>query len=344
MRLNIIFDNIVYKLQRTGGISTYWQEITARISKHSDFNVCYISGSRLTRYLPIFTKADIIHSSYHRITLGSKTKNVVTVHDFLYELGILKTSGSSINILHKKVAIYAADAIICVSENTKKDLLSFYPRLKCGSNIYVIGHGSLFSIKNPTVINASKRLISFSKTRMNRYILFIGGRISYKNFNSALLGFAGSTLPKMDYSMVCTGAKFSDAEENFITSLGLQHKVLVLDNATNEELKYLYQNAFALVYPSSYEGFGLPPLEAMSCGCPVIASNTSSIPEVVGNSGILVDPQNISHISTALESLLDNDVRNSYIAQGIARAKLFSWDKAAQEYIQIYRSLMKYQS
>ncbi len=79
----------------------------------------------------------------------------------------------------------------------------------------------------------------------------------------------------------------------------------------------------------------------MSCGCPVIASNTSSIPELVGNSGILVDPQNISHISTALESLLDNDVRNSYVAQGIARAKLFSWDKAAQEYIQIYRSLMK---
>lgn len=175
---------------------------------------------------------------------------------------------------------------------------------------------------------------------MNRYILFVGNRGSYKNFNLALLGFAKSVLPQMGYSMVCTGSKFLEIEKKLINSLDLKHKVLVFERASHDELNYLYQNAFALVYPSSYEGFGLPPLEAMSCGCPVIASNTSSIPEVVGDAGILLNVQNISSISTALETLLNSEVRNKYITKGIARARLFSWERVAEKHIQIYHSLI----
>lgn len=340
MKNNILFDNIVYNLQKTGGISTYWRELTAKISLHSNFKVHHIAGNRLARYLPVFTTGDILHSSYHRVTFNSKTKNVVTIHDFIYELDLIKTLGSYVNKLQKKIAIYAADAIICVSENTKKDLLTFYPNLSHSSNIHVIGHGSIYSIDKPANINVSQRLISINEFTRNRYVLFCGNRMSYKNFSSALIGFAKSALPRMGYFMICTGSKFSEVEEKSIDSLGLQHKVLVLELASYEELNYLYQNAFALVYPSSYEGFGLPPLEAMSCGCPVIASNTSSIPEVVDNSGILINPQDTSSISTSLESLLDKEVRSKYINRGIARAKLFNWDRVAQQHIQVYHCLI----
>jgi mannosyltransferase len=140
--------------------------------------------------------------------------------------------------------------------------------------------------------------------------------------------------------MICIGTKFLDSEDKMIEKLGLKNKVLYFDNVNKENLGYLYQRAFALVYPSLYEGFGLPPLEAMSCGCPVIASNTSSIPEVVADAGILINPYDVNAIATALEKLLSDDIRNYYITKGLDRAELFSWEQTAQKYTEIYKSLM----
>ena len=336
----LLFDDIIYKLQNFGGITNYWREVTTRIAKSNLFKISRIKGNRLTRYFPVQANSDIFHSSYNRIALFSKAINIITVHDFIYELGYLKTSGSKINVYQKKLAINTADVIICVSENTKKDLLMLYPNSTVNSCIYVVEHGSLFASKNLETKKTSKRLISFKQATLNKYILFVGKRTSYKNFPAALSAFAGSSLPKMGYYMACIGAEFSDVEENLLSSLNLQQKVFFLENITDAELKYLYQNAFALVYPSLYEGFGLPALEAMSCGCPVIASQKSSIPEVVANAGVLVDPQDVEAISTAIDSLLDERLRSSYILKGRNRAKLFSWDKAAQKHIQIYQDLL----
>jgi mannosyltransferase len=261
----------------------------------------------------------------------------------LYELGFLKRAGVPITILHKRIAIKAADVIICISENTKKDLLLIYPELAKNKPIYVIPLATSLSIENQVNVKAYPRLVSLDSVTQKKYIIFVGSRKPlYKNFKAALMGFAHSELPGLGYYMICTGSPLTESEQNLIKKIGLKSKIIVVDYATKEELNYLYKQAFALVYPSIYEGFGLPPLEAMSCGCPVIVSNTSSLPEVVGDSGIIVDPQNsIDNISSSLNQLLDDRVREDYINQGLSRSQLFSWDRAATEHIKIYQSLLQ---
>lgn len=339
MTIKLLYDDIIYQLQQAGGISTYWKEITARIAKNEIFNVSFTKGSRLTRYLPVFSQVNIFHSSYYRLNLSPQTKNVITVYDFLYELGFLKTVGSSINIFQRKIAIKQADAIICISENTKKDLLSFYPELSDHPHIYVVNLAASFTRENPENLKLSKRLAEIADT-IKRSILFIGKRVKYKNFHNTLRGFSLSSLPKQDYTLLCIGSTLSEEEEQLINRLEIKENVLVVEKATTEELQYLYQNAAGLIYPSLYEGFGLPPLEAMSCGCPVIVSNSSSIPEVVADSGVLLESTNPECISSALEQLLDDRIRQNYIAKGLRRSQLFSWDRAAEEHLHIYNSLL----
>lgn len=342
MKIRLHYDDIIYKLQRQGGISRYWQELTTIIRESNIFKITNTKGNNFYRYLPVYTSSDIFHSSYYRLPINTNTnlKKVVTIHDLTYELGFIKSFNKSLNILQLKLAIKTSDAIICVSENTKKDLLLIYPDLINHQNIYTVSHGS--SLKFDVNLNLQPPIkIAKSINSIKRYIIFVGKRVKYKNFEAAIIGFFESCLPKLGFSMICVGSKFSETEHKLIKTLNLQDKILVFENATNQELNYLYQNAFALVYPSLYEGFGLPPLEAMNCNCPVIASNTSSIPEVVGNAGILINPYDTKEIASALESLLSNEVRNSYITKGFNRAKLFSWEKNAQKHIEIYQTLAK---
>ena len=340
MNMKLHFDDIIYQLQRHGGVSTYWKEITSRIVNTNDFEINRTIGSKITRYLPVHTNAQIFHSSYYRIPLGKNVKTVVTIYDFLYEYGYLPTLNASINIWQMKLAINRADAIICISENTKKDLLSIYPNLINHRHIYAVGLGANLKIDESLNINPPDRLLNIDKSTRNRYILFVGKRVKYKNFHSAIIAFSKSSLPKLGFSMICVGSNFSDTENQLFKKLGVQSNVIALENITNKELNYLYQNAFSLVYPSLYEGFGLPPLEAMNCGCPVIASNTSSIPEVVGDAGILINPEDTEAIAAALEVLLDDNIRNKYIGRGLERAMLFTWGKTAQKHIAIYQSLV----
>ena len=340
MNMKLHFDDIIYQLQRHGGVSTYWKEITSRIVNTNDFEINRTIGSKITRYLPVHTNAQIFHSSYYRIPLGKNVKTVVTIYDFLYEYGYLPTLNASINIWQMKLAINRADAIICISENTKKDLLSIYPNLINHRHIYAVGLGANLKIDESLNINPPDRLLNIDKSTRNRYILFVGKRVKYKNFHSAIIAFSKSSLPKLGFSMICVGSNFSDTENQLFEKLGVQSNVIALENITNKELNYLYQNAFALVYSSLYEGFGLPPLEAMNCGCPVIASNTSSIPEVVGDAGILINPEDTEAIAAALEVLIDDSIRHKYIGRGLERAMLFTWEKTAQKHIDIYQSLV----
>jgi len=333
-------DDIIYQLQGKGGISTYWSGLSSIISESQVFQTQHTIGSKITRYLPVCTNAQIFHSSYYRIPLSKNTKQVVTIYDFLYEYGYLKTLNKPINIWQMKLAINTADAIVCISENTKKDLLTLYPDLKDHPKIYVVELAASLKYNESLNRETSGRVVDICKNIIHKYVLFVGKRVNYKNFQMALLGFFESSLPKQEFSMICVGSEFSEAEVKQFIKLGLQDKIISVKNATDKELNYLYQNAFALVYPSLYEGFGLPPLEAMNCGCPVIASNTSSIPEVVGDAGILVNPDDTKAIASGLEILLDDNVRHEYINKGLARAMLFTWEKTAQKHIEIYQSLI----
>lgn len=341
MTISLHLDDIIYGLQPFGGISTYWENISRVFQEKQNFTITKSLDSPWQRFFPVFSNANIFHSSYFRTSLSHNIKNVVTVHDFLYQLKYLKPRGGFINELHQTQAIKSADAIICVSENTKRDLLRLFPDLPRCKIIQTIYHAPSFTYQPSLSDKGSQRLFNLSKDRkLEKYVFFSGKRTMYKQFNFALEGFSSSRLPKLGYKMICSGSKLSQKEESLIQHMNLTGKVIVLDNASHIEMNYLYQNAFALIYPSLYEGFGIPPLEAMSCGCPVIASNISSIPEVVGNAGLLVEPSNIMDIKNSLEKLLDSQTRDYYVRTGFERSRLFNWEKTAQEHIEVYKNLM----
>lgn len=341
MTISVHFDNVIYTLQKKGGASLYWQELTSRVAKNTSFKVVITKGQKINRFLPVFSTSDIFHSSHFRTVLSKKTKLVSTIHDLNYEIGLTKSSklGTISNIWQRQNAIEKSDAIICVSHSTKKDMLKFYPQAK-HKPISVIYLGVSFDSESKLNINVSERLQNISLC-LSKFALYVGVRKGYKNFNSALLGFAKSQIAKEGYYLICTGSKFNSEEEQLINKLNLKDKILVLDYATQSELVYLYQNAFALIYTSTYEGFGLPPLEAMSCGCPVIASNTSSIPEVVGDAGILLDnTQDYASVAKSLDSLLNDSSRNEYVCKGLRKAKHFTWEEAARKHMKVYESIL----
>jgi glycosyltransferase involved in cell wall biosynthesis len=340
MTVTVKFDNVIYKLQNNGGASLYWREITQRIQKDSRFDVGFINGSKYTRLTPVLSNSDVFHSSHFRTCFFGRSKVVSTIHDLAYEMGVVSGSRirNKLNLFQRNDAIKYADAIVCISENTKQEMLHIYPDA-ISKPIHVIYHGSSFNRSKIISIRETNRLISIAKP-LEKFVLYVGTRNNYKNFNSALIGFATSTLPKENFFLICTGSKLNESESDLTRKLGVSKKVLVVDSASQAELQYLYQNAFSLIYPSTYEGFGLPPLEAMSSGSPVIAANRSSIPEVVSDAGILIDEiENPETIKNSLEILLDEKIRNTYITRGLERAKLFTWEKSASEHMQIYLDL-----
>lgn len=338
----LCYDDIIFALQRHGGISAYWGKVTivvAELAEKFDVQRTGKGGALkyLRRYLPIFTLARVFHSSYFRFNLNPFTQNVVTIYDFMYELGYLKTKGALINILQKKAAIWQADVIICISENTKQDLLKIYPNLCRGKKIEVIYLDSALS-NVPDVYSDNFNLEEVIGD--SPYILFVGKRSSYKNFDLLAEAFSESILSEQNFKLFCVGDSFSEGEQKRLFDLGILDQVVSFQNVDDVGLKLLYSKAFALIYPSLYEGFGVPLLEAMKCGCPVVASNTSSIPEVVKNAGILVNPKDYNSIRIALEKLLTPSVRENYIQLGYQRAKDFSWDKTVQQHMAIYESLI----
>jgi glycosyltransferase involved in cell wall biosynthesis len=340
--MHIHFDNIIFNLQRSGGASVYWHEMTTRIAENSFCKTTYTVGNKFSRFLPVLSTADIFHSSHFRYSFPRRAKIVVTIHDVTYERGLNKTSslGQFLNIWERKQAIDKADSIICISESTKKEMLAIYPNAS-KKPIHVIHHGVSFSPNDNTDISMSPRLSAILPCP-HKFVLFVGVRTFYKNFTNALFGFAYSSLPVQGYRLICTGRKFEQEELKLIDKLKLTNQVFVVDYATKKELQYLYRNAFALTYTSTYEGFGLPPLEAMSFGCPVIASNTSSMPEIIGDGGILIDQiEQYENVSQALDTLLDNNLRTELITRGFKRSQLFSWEKCAVQHMEVYQSLLK---
>ncbi|MBT6229755.1 MAG: glycosyltransferase family 4 protein, partial [Candidatus Scalindua sp.] len=146
-----------------------------------------------------------------------------------------------------------------------------------------------------------------------------------------------------DYKLVIAGEKGWLYKQIFkeVEHRDLKKEILFLGVVKDEDLPMLYNCADIFVYPSLYEGFGLPPLEAMACGIPVITSNTSSLPEVIGNAGIMVDPEDDNSLSEAIFNVLkDEDLRYQMSKNGLKRAKLFSWEKAAKEILEIYDEVL----
>lgn len=259
--------------------------------------------------------------------LGKKApKMVLTVHDLVHEMEAENNPVLARGAEDRKKMLEIADHIIAISDNTKKDLLHFYPALDKKS-IKVIYHGYMSSD-----LSADCQM----SLRKNS-VFFVGQRKNYKNFINFLegMGILKKMLP--DIQIVCAGGGcFSIEEQECIDRLGL-HEVIGQKFMTDEELAATYSHAGCFVFPSLYEGFGMPILEAFSYGCPVALSNASCFPEIGMGAAKYFDgkdPQNIANV--VYEILTSDEIRNDLIQAGFKRLKDFSWVKAANETLSVY--------
>ncbi|MNJ97028.1 Capsular glucan synthase [compost metagenome] len=357
--MNVIYDNIVYSLQNIGGISIYWCELTKRLLKEAEVNSFFIETGlekdnlcrrtleikeqktltrnlinlQIERFIAVrtgFNSLDkgtsIFHSSYFRLPLKRDRKNlkiVSTVHDFTHNYYFKGYRGYLHNSLKYK-SIKESDAIICVSEHTKRDLINFYPNID-PSRVKVIYNG---------VSEEFKILEADNNVNRDRYILFVGSRVNYKNFEYAV------RLVKELRNMVLyvVGSPFTKEELIMLNKSVSLSRVKLFSNVSNSFLNELYNRAYALIYPSSYEGFGIPLLEAMRSGCVPIAFNSSSIPEVMGNAGILLNSLDIDEGLTAIEEV--DQKRESLVKLGLERSSHFSWDLTFKATVDLYKDIL----
>jgi glycosyltransferase involved in cell wall biosynthesis len=262
-----------------------------------------------------------------------KRKQIVTIHDaavYSRPEGFTKAFIYWYKLLFKILSLIAY-RIVTVSQFSKKELLH-YLRTK-PNRIRVVSEGWEHIQEKHSDLNVfQKHNISPKK-----YILAVSSLNPNKNFQGIVkaiecLGdigtdivIAGGTNPKI----------FSSSNDS------LPNSVKYIGYVTDEELKALYEGAIGFIYPSFYEGFGLPPLEAMACGCPVIVSNIASLPEVCGDAALYVDPYNPKDIATKIRILLsDDNLREELSRKGLERAKLFSWEKCAKEIIKIIEEVI----
>lgn len=292
--------------------------------------------TQIIRYLPFtkkLPKRSIFHSSLYRVSLQTEVVNITTVHDFTYEYfrkGLAKT----VHSLQKGFAIRKSDGVICVSENTKKDLLKFLPDFDA-DKIKVVYNG-VSDVFSPIEGQKDYLVDKFECLRGKAYIIFVGDRSPYKNFELVVKALD----QQPDLFLVIVGGKPFNPEEIVLLER-LKARYFHFMGINSDQLNVLYNNAFCLLYPSSYEGFGIPVVEAMKAGCPVITSRNSSLPEVAGDAGIFLDSLSPEDISKKILLLSNFSFRSELIQRGLIQAAKFNWDKCFQETYSFYEAILK---
>ena len=359
VRMKILFDHQIFCDQVYGGVSRYHMELKKNMECFQNVNICipvlfpinnYLKGYENRRIYSISNKwilriikainrvytiiqlkihkFDVIHPTWHASYINSYARGrfVTTVHDMVHE--IYYPEGLK-DIERKKRSIYESTAIIAISENTKSDILRFYPDID-ENKIRVIYHGTNY-------LPEPRKPITFKVP--NKYILFVGKRAGYKNAEVLFKAFKRLKEDHSDIKMIMAGGgSFTIEEKVMIDNCEDIRQVVV----TDAELAYLYQNAICFVYPSKYEGFGFPILEAFDNNCPVILSNTSCLPEVGGDAALYFTPDNEMELLSALEQLVMDDIlRKEYIQKGAKQVKKFTWEKTAEETCKLYQDVLE---
>lgn len=373
--MRVTFDAQIFCAQEFGGISRYFaslaremcaiEGIDLRIVAPLYFNAYLdrlpaglVRGHKVVRPskldLPVrvasllaadvlqrFPRPDIIHKTYYyplpRAPRG--VRGLVTVYDMIHEKFPQSYSSRDPIARWKARTVAKADHVICISEQTKRDLLSLYEIPEHRVSVTYLGYDSLAALlTGESAVDFRTRI--FGKDIP--YLLYVGSRDGYKNFGGLLRALSMSSWIKEHFHLLCFGGgALSIAERGLIAKAGLTDRVLQV-GGSDAVLASCYRHAALFVYPSLYEGFGIPPLEAMSLDCPVACSNASSIPEVVGNAATYFDPADSESICAALETTLGSTfLCTSLIERGRRRRELFSWRRCAQETVDIYEEVMK---
>ena len=374
--MKVFIDGIIFGRQQFGGISRIWEEYLTRLPD-SDVNIKLLvpfhhqnlTLNRLLQqsdryeivwdyfYWPLryfgkipvrsrilewylYDQDDIFHSTYFTTIFNRKIKKVVTIHDMIPEL-FEETSPNRWThfiIEMKRQVIESVDKIIAVSQNTKEDILRIYPRIPTERISVIYNSVSLYkNISETPYENLAEKYSLY--VRPKEYFLYIGFRNGYKNFE-LILRLLEQDPSCRDWVFLCVGGEKDDMFPEIIAAKGLSRNFRFLGFVPDDELITLYRNAIAMIYPSLYEGFGLPILEAMANECPVVCSNTSSLPEVAGDAAIYFDPYSTESLKGAIVELLGRN-REAIIAKGLENTRRFSWEQSVKDLVNIYASLLK---
>jgi len=275
----------------------------------------------------------VVHHTYYFAVPSRKPerpRRVVTVHDMIPEIMPHLVPGEDRTIAAKRRAVQEADHVICVSEHTRSDLLNL-TGLPPG-RVSVVYHGA------DDLPESS--IAEDPQATTTPFILYVGNRGGYKNFVTLVKAFAATRSLVADIEIIAFGGgPFSRDERHLFATLGVADRIRQY-GGDDRALVRLLRTALVMVYPSLYEGFGLPPLEAMTQGCPVICSHAASLPEVVGDAALLFDPTSVDELSALLErAAVDQALRQDLVARGRQRSRRFSWDACAENTARIYASL-----
>jgi glycosyltransferase involved in cell wall biosynthesis len=281
---------------------------------------------------------DVFHPTYYEpyfLKYLQKKPFVLTVYDMIHEHFPNYFKANDQTRVWKKQLIENAAIIIAISENTKQDILKFTNADP--DRIHVIYLGNPFEHINHEQSTPGPDVLLFEKP----YLLFVGDRSRYKNFDFFIESVAEMLFKHDELHVICAGSSpFTNEEKKLLKNLNISHKVHHI-KINDTILKNLYQNARAFVFPSIYEGFGLPILEAFSCGCPAIISKSSSLPEIGGDGAIYFNPSDKESIILAIENVLFNERnRDNLIEKGYDRLKFFSWEKTANKTKKNYENLL----
>lgn len=294
--------------------------------------------------LPLLLKKhsiDLLHSPNYTLPSCAKCKRIVTIHDltsFIFPNRRKLIHGWFFRQMIR-LSIKKADMIISVSENTRKDIYTIFKRQENVQTVYQGFNSQFTNIESKSFIYNGKMAIK------NPYFLFVSTIEPSKNVERLIRSFLQfnkqNNFTHNLYLVGKLGWSYNKIIE-MINSSETKANVKYLGYQTNEQLFYLYRYAQAFIYPSLYEGFGIPPLEAMACNVPTLCSNTSSLPEVVGDAALTFDPYNEQELIDAMKKIShDTILRKDLIEKGRQRCKQFSWDKTAEEILKFYYKLVE---
>jgi glycosyltransferase involved in cell wall biosynthesis len=367
--VKLLYDYQAFTLQFYGGVSRYFVEIAKRLSLAEDTQLQIFAPFHINHYLQeldpgvvcgrqlakapkaagrlfnVYNRLtmrrtvasyapDILHETYyskHAVSLRNNQARVVTVYDMIHERFPEYFAAWNKTSENKYLAIGRADHVICISENTRRDLLNMSNVKSDKVSVVHLGFDA-----HQKLGSSAERLID------EPYLLYVGIRSGYKNFEMLLEGYASSRTLHENYRLVCFGGgDFSHSETQQIKKLKLPEDRLVWMGGSDSVLMNLYAHATAFVYPSLYEGFGIPSLEAMAHGCPVVCSGGGSISEVVGDAGEFFDPLDSAAIAHAVENVAESQSRASELRElGRQRIKRFTWEQCANGTHDVYSSLV----
>lgn len=278
-------------------------------------------------------RPSLIHETYYRrdSLASARTPSVVTVHDMIHERFAHCYPSSDRTAWLKASAVHRAAAVICISEQARRDLLDLLP--VSADKVSVVHHGHTPRVSPPAGQVGEVR---------GPYLLYVGHRRAYKNFSTLLQAIAGSEPLRRGLRLVCFGGgPFTPGEWSSARALGIRADSLLHLEGSDERLANLYTHAAALVYPSLYEGFGIPLLEAMGFGCPVACSAASALPEVAGDAAEYFDPTSPEDIAAAIGRIVDSSSHAEDLRRrGLQRVTLFSWSRCARETRSVYERVL----